>query len=543
MNEPVRIDVERYLAGGMSDEETERFLLSVRQDPDALALLGRALEDQAYLYDALRSRTDSDSLPARDTARLVLKTRRVPLGPRPEGGPAAGWITGAIAATILILLVYSSTTPRTKPAAPTPAPVARTIAVPPATSPEPVRPEPVVPPTPPAPKVAMPEPPAPLPVAPEPPAPVPAPAPKEKPAPPTLVMPPESPKKSLPVIAKIEQTAAGVTLLDAAGPSEARNALTLSSGQGLETGAAGGALLRFNDGTKIELAPNTLVREIVEEPATGKKILLAQGSVLGDIARQPTGKPFLFTTPHATAKVLGTVLRLTVEAKYTKLEVREGKVQLKRNSDNKAVDVVAGFFAIAADGGDLAAKPSPVDEVLLGPLQGEIGGNEWRAVQDPAAPGGVALEALRTTNRQPFKQTADAARVTWVFRADAGRDYYVWARGCTLAKVDPIKHDAVFLEFLDSKVTEREGPSKGNAGGGERAIYNGYMHGNGYWWVGGDADGNNDEQPVVVRFNRPGLQTVRLYAAETPIRIDAIWISATQKTRPDAQGGPAAERK
>jgi hypothetical protein len=69
------------------------------------------------------------------------------------------------------------------------------------------------------------------------------------------------------------------------------------------------------------------------------------------------------------------------------------------------------------------------------------------------------------------------------------------------------------------------------------------MHGSGYWWVGGDADEKNDEQPVVVRFNRAGLQTVKLYASEVPIRIDAIWISATQKARPDAQGGPAAERK
>jgi hypothetical protein len=56
--------------------------------------------------------------------------------------------------------------------------------------------------------------------------------------------------------------------------------------------------------------------------------------------------------------------------------------------------------------------------------------------------------------------------------------------------------------------------------------------------VGGDADGANDEQPVVVRFARGGPQLLRLYASETPIRIDAIWISATQKTRPAPQGSP-----
>src|SRR5204863_3364394 len=137
------------------------------------------------------------------------------------------------------------------------------------------------------------------------------------------------------------------------------------------------------------------------------------------------------------------------------------------------------------------------------------------------------LEVLRTTNRQPHKQLADSARVTYVFRADANRDYYVWVRGFAPSKNDPIKHDAVVLEFVDGKATEREGPSKGLAGGPSNALFNGYMHSPGYWWVGGDADGKNDEPPVVVRFARPGLQTVRLYASEVPMRIDTIWISTT----------------
>jgi len=58
------------------------------------------------------------------------------------------------------------------------------------------------------------------------------------------------------------------------------------------------------------------------------------------------------------------------------------------------------------------------------------------------------------------------------------------------------------------------------------------MHGTGYGWVGGDADGANDEPPVVVRFARSGVQTVRLIASEVPMRIDSILISAAQKTRP-----------
>jgi len=524
MNDAMRTGIERYLAGGMSPGETAPFLESVRNDPQALVLLGRALEDQAYLYDALRVRPDAEQRPSHDTTR-ILKTRRLITGRRPEGGPNAGWIIGAVAAAAaVLLLIYGSAPPRPKTQQPQPPPtVAKNNDVPapvpvvPAPPPTRVDPQPTTP----APLVATPIP-APVPPEPLPIPPVVPPAPPEKPAS-TVVLPPEPAKKA---IGQIEQP--GVTQL-------------LVSGQAFET-AATGALVRFIDGTKMDVAPNTFLKEIVEDGG-GKKIALMRGAVTSDVVKQPTGKPLVFTTPHATARVLGTVLKLAVEAKYTRLDVREGKVQLKRSSDNKAVDVAAGSFAIAADGGEFVARPSPIDEVLLSPAQGEIGGSEWRPVPDPAALGGIAFEALRTSNRQPHKNLTDAARVTWVFRADANRDYYVWVRGFAPSKIDPIKHDAVVLEFADAKATEREGPSKGLAGAADRALFNGYMHGAGYWWVGGDADGGNDEQPVVVRFNRPGLQSVKLYASEVPIRIDAIWISTTQKTRPDAQGGPAVDRK
>jgi hypothetical protein len=45
--------------------------------------------------------------------------------------------------------------------------------------------------------------------------------------------------------------------------------------------------------------------------------------------------------------------------------------------------------------------------------------------------------------------------------------------------------------------------------------------------------------PAMVRFARPGTQALRVYLAEGPMKIDAIWLSTTQKSRPDAaQPGP-----
>ena len=106
------------------------------------------------------------------------------------------------------------------------------------------------------------------------------------------------------------------------------------------------------------------VREIFEREdegkgTRGKRLYLSKGRVSATVARQPEGQPFILSTPHGEARVLGTTLRLTVEAApaggLTRLEVVEGKVRLQRR-DGKAVDVTSGHLAVAADGVDLSPR-------------------------------------------------------------------------------------------------------------------------------------------------------------------------------------------
>jgi hypothetical protein len=271
--------------------------------------------------------------------------------------------------------------------------------------------------------------------------------------------------------------------------------------------------------------------------------VLLEGSAALDVAPHAQD-PVVLATRHAEVTVLGTRFRLAVQPDSTRLEVTEGRVRLVRLSDKAAVEVKAGQFAVAGPG-ELAARPLPIEEILLHPAQGTGGGGEWRLVADPDASTGRALEAFRTSNRPKPSINSDSPRVQFTFRADADRDYHVWVRGRTMTTSKAtMDQDAVFLEFVQAAVTERPGSNKGISGSPERALFNGYMHQDGYWWVGGDADGKNDEVPVLVRFLRPGVQTIRVYSYETPVRIDAIWISSTQKTRPDAaHPGPATDRK
>jgi hypothetical protein len=66
-------------------------------------------------------------------------------------------------------------------------------------------------------------------------------------------------------------------------------------------------------------------------------------------------------SPQGEARILGTVLRLTVETgnkESTRLEVLEGKVRLTRTG-GISVEVPAGHAAVLAEGTELAARPLP----------------------------------------------------------------------------------------------------------------------------------------------------------------------------------------
>lgn len=503
MDDSLRVEMERYLAGGMTAEETEAFLLRVQADPGALACLGRALEDQAYLFDAARP------LPRRAPRvrrfRAWLSTEhRAPIG-----------IIAAFAAAALIVVVGLALSG--KPRRPAPQP-----------EPEPVAVEPEVEPAPPAPRpVRRPPPESPRPETPRPiePAPPSTPPPQPPPEPPKPVKPEESrvPRETKvataepPPVGSIEKVVGDVS--PATGP--------VAAGIAVRTGQRSSAVVKLRR-TTVEIGESTLLEDLSDGR---RRFRLTEGSVAVDVT-PGAHDPVLVVTRHADVTVLGTRFRLSVAADSTRLEVTQGRVRIQRLSDKASVEVKAGHYAVAGKG-DLATRLLPVDDVVLHPVHGAVGGPEWRVVPDAETSSGRAFEALKTANRLP-NFTGDTSRVTFTFRADAERDYHVWVRGKTLAAEKHIERDAVVIEFAQAVVIERPGPNKGNAGGGERALFNGFMHQSGYGWIGGDADGRNDEIPVVVRFARPGIQTIRLYAYETPVRIDAIWLSATQKSRPEA---------
>jgi hypothetical protein len=356
-------------------------------------------------------------------------------------------------------------------------------------------------------------------------------------------------------VARLERAEGEVLVVGpGGGKAAARGGEDLLAGQGVVT-SGGRAVLSFSDGTRLDVGGDTELADFKAEG--GKRVTVVRGDVRAEVARQPKDQPMVLASAHGEATVVGTTLRLLVDLdprKGTRLEVLEGRVRLKRASDGRSVEVSSGHFAVAATGVSLALRPLPIDEILLLPAQGRRVGAEWKLVKDDKAASGEALECRfpsepQTTPKDPAAdlRTWNREYVEFSFQADAHKDYTVWVRGAFVGDASPGWYDQMSLEAPTGALT---GTPWTDAAGVASYMVNGHAGKAGYWWIGGNADTTpaavrGDAVPMTVRFPRAGLQVLRLRAWHRPVmvRVDAIWLSATQKARPeDGQHGPASRR-
>ncbi len=358
---------ERYVDGTLDPAERTEFLAFLG-DP---AFRTRFVELSAY--EAAIGEELKVTAPAEENKKASAKMRavggntskRIPIvhvRPAPRAAVAHWQIFGGIAAAfvlvaILILASGPSEEGRRRPPAPsvagTPPPVTPPRIEPmPAPVPEKIKtPEKRVAPTfevPPRPVLETPpvQPIPPKPVVPVPPPPVRREAetrPETQPA-----------RESVTFIAKIERVVGDVKI----GTDVAEAGKGVASGQGVSAGAGGYAVVRFPDGTKLELGMDTVVSRVADG-ATGKSVQVERGLVAVEAAKQPTGKALVLSTPFAESTVVGTEFTLWTTAAFTRLDVKEGRVKFARPGGVTSVVVGAGHYAIAGPGFDFTAKPLP----------------------------------------------------------------------------------------------------------------------------------------------------------------------------------------
>jgi ferric-dicitrate binding protein FerR (iron transport regulator) len=260
------------------------------------------------------------------------------------------------------------------------------------------------------------------------------PVPPEPPAPP--LVPPKAPERSAPAVTPEKpvesppgetpkpdpvppsappaaRTIVVVATLQSVEGKVARGRVPLQVGDSLFEGdtieaPAGHATVAFPDGSRIELAGEMTL-------ALSRKISLMHGALTAEFAKQPAGQPFVIATPHAEATVLGTKLRLSVAAE-TKLEVKEGRVKMTRLEDNRALDITAGHYAVAAKGAAFAAKKTTRGPMMAGAaIWGEdfqdprAVEKDWRIARNGV---GASTSGLLEFDLHPSGDAGDASFVT-----------------------------------------------------------------------------------------------------------------------------------
>lgn len=120
-------------------------------------------------------------------------------------------------------------------------------------------------------------------------------------------------------------------------------------GDRIATPSQGSLELQFEDGTRVSLlGASSLVggRHSLPTGGQAKLLMLERGDLFASV--EPQEHPMRLKTPVAEALVLGTELQLSARTGLTRLEVIEGKVDLRRNSDGKTVSVASNQAGVAS---------------------------------------------------------------------------------------------------------------------------------------------------------------------------------------------------
>lgn len=170
------------------------------------------------------------------------------------------------------------------------------------------------------------------------------------------------PSSEVDSVGSITNATAGVTVKRGKDALVARAGIQLLPGDHVQVGDGAQARIEYSDHTVLHLDQRTDVRLPADgslASSVGKRVDLVWGRVTAQVAKQPVGRPMIFSTPNAQAVVLGTVLTLefTPGAAATRLDVSEGLVAISGPATASRIEVPAGHFATVAENTQTVARP------------------------------------------------------------------------------------------------------------------------------------------------------------------------------------------
>ncbi len=203
-------------------------------------------------------------------------------------------------------------------------------------------------------------------------------------------------------------SATGVTADVAAGINTPSERVDMKTGSLLTLNVNQEAQVDFKDGTRMDLGATSAVR-LSGIDKGGARISLESGSLSAEVTKQPQGSHFQVQTKEALLTVLGTKFTATKYPWGTRVEVTEGRVRTKRESDGKEVEVGAGS-RVDVGPGEMSLRP------LRPPLPEEA------LVLEPTADAVVVGGKYGDENRGLRSSHVVTSPRT---KADERRDYYL----------------------------------------------------------------------------------------------------------------------
>lgn len=226
-------------------------------------------------------------------------------------------------------------------------------------------------------------------------------------------------------VAELAQVSGDALVLGRSGSTVAAAGVKLSAGDEISV-RSGSALLKYADGTQVNLSAGATAVCVAGLSGQAKQIRLDRGELTASVTPQTAGA-MEFLTPHARAIVRGTELRLVVVDSRTQLEVSEGKVELAHHRGGQPLLVAASQTGVA-DEDRLALRQ------LEWPEDREAALFVYRSADEIGLARNPETGNLRHTPLHPHGRAFASSRQTLILAgggfasSEAGEDLAAWIR-------------------------------------------------------------------------------------------------------------------
>ncbi|MFC5050432.1 FecR domain-containing protein [Rubritalea spongiae] len=353
-------------------------------------------------------------------------------------------------------------------------------------------------------------------------------------------------------IATITQTAEGASILRADQQLNVAQDQALFTGDHITTGEQQELHISFiDDPSTLILKQNTELKVTANNGS--KRIILQRGSLLCDIAKQPSEAPLIVQTPQAEITVLGTRFILSSDQEQTQIVMEKGSVNFKALNAPLTKRVTAGEFATVDTKGTLTHQAGGLSfEENNGALtieaehfyrrDNKVAGYQWEK-RPPAIALAETINSEPTNSSTPEWDGGKGPTLSYRTYFHTPGNYKIWVRARTTTPQDNAIFACVNHDWLNNS-TVLGVASEATQWQWSEAIFSGHLLDAWKWErlktisqerLHGD---KRSTETTVLKIPKPGFHTLSLSLRTNSVELDKIVLKREGST-PPTKLGPA----